>query len=387
MFKLALHNLLGRPARTTLSIVAVGIAISVLTGLSSIAELYTQTLHVELNRMGLHLMVVPMGCPYESAATVLKGGSLETTMPLEVVDLVKKDPATEVASPLLTVTVPRPDEQRVDTWVGITEDALKLRPWWGVISGQKWFTRTNGVILGAETALIETREPGDKLLEPVSKSSLLVEGVLKRSGTADDNQFFVSLQTAQQLLGQPGRITAVAVRLKDPYLLLEAQKRFQEIPGAQVVTMTEIMGAFLNMLGGVKLLVNAITSIALVIGGLSLFNTLLASVIDRLNEFATLRAIGAGPSHIYALIASEAIIQAMLGFVLGVVAASLLGQYAVEAIRQQMPLLPSQSFTGLTRSSLLQGFFSAGFIGLLSAIYPAWHGCKIAPAQALKAEL
>lgn len=387
MIKLAIQSLVRRPARTTLSIVAVGIAIAVLTGLSSIAELYTRTLHAELNQMGLHLMVVPMGCPYESAATVLKGGTLETTLPMEVLEQVKKDPAVEVASAVLTVTVPRPREQRLDTWVGISEESLQVRPWWETSSGRNWFHATNGVILGAETAVIEAREVGDKLYEPVSKSLLVVEGVLKRSGTADDNQFFVSMQTAQQLLGKPGRITAVVVRLKDPHLILEAQRRLQEIPGAQVVTMTEMMGAFLNMLGAVKLLINAITWIALVIGGLCLFNTLLASVIDRLNEFATMRAIGAAPSHIYRLIASEAVIQAMLGLVIGIVAASLLGQFAVEAIRHQMPLLPMQSFTGLTNSSLLQGFLGAGLTGLVSSLYPAWHGCRISPAQALKADL
>ena len=47
-------------------------------------------------------------------------------------------------------------------------------------------------------------------------------GILKRSGTSDDNLFFLPLATAQRMFQQTGRLTAIAIRLRDPALLREA---------------------------------------------------------------------------------------------------------------------------------------------------------------------
>jgi hypothetical protein len=74
-----------------------------------------------------------------------------------------------------------------------------------------------------------------------------VAGVLERSGTSDDNLFFVPLNTAQRMFQQPERLTAIAIRLRDPALLQAAAQRLQRIPGAQVVTLTEMMGTFLSL--------------------------------------------------------------------------------------------------------------------------------------------
>ena len=66
---------------------------------------------------------------------------------------------------------------------------------------------------------------------------------------------------------QPGRLTAVAIRLRDPGLLAQAAPRLQEIRGAQVVTLTEMMGTFLNLVGAVRTLIMAIAIVALGISG------------------------------------------------------------------------------------------------------------------------
>ena len=72
------------------------------------------------------------------------------------------------------------------------------------------------MILGAEAAATEMRRVGDTLYSPETGRRFRVCGILERSGTSDDSQFFIPLATAQAMFHQPGRVTAVAIRLRDP---------------------------------------------------------------------------------------------------------------------------------------------------------------------------
>src|SRR5205085_459490 len=100
-------------------------------------------------------------------------------------------------------------------------------------------------------AAVEMRSVGDKFYSPELQREFRVAGILDRSGTSDDSAFFVQLRTAQEMFSQQGRLTAIAIRLKDPNLAAGAAQRLQSISGAQIVTMTEMMGTFLNLLGAV----------------------------------------------------------------------------------------------------------------------------------------
>ena len=85
-------------------------------------------------------------------------------------------------------------------------------------------------------------------------------------------------------------------------LLHEASERLQRIPGAQVVTLTEMMGTFLNLVGAVRTLLLSIAFVAVAVSVLGVFNTLLAAVVERTNELCVMRAIGASRSQIVGLI-------------------------------------------------------------------------------------
>ena len=80
--------------------------------------------------------------------------------------------------------------------------------------------------------------------------------------------------------------------MKDPALLRAASERLQRIPGAQVVTLTEMMGTFLNLIGAVRTMLRAIALLAIAISGLSVLNTLLAAVLERADPRDALVADG-----------------------------------------------------------------------------------------------
>src|SRR2546423_2766300 len=185
MFHLALRNLLSRPLRTGLTVTGLAGSVAVLACLVSFGQGYQRGLSGELDRMGMQMMLVPLGCPYEAAARVLKGRDLDVTLPESALAAARSDAAVAVAAPMYTAALPRPSEGRTDLWVGIDESARALKPWWKPSAGSAWFTGPESVILGAEAAITEMRKPGDRLYSPETGRDLVVAGVLERSGTSD----------------------------------------------------------------------------------------------------------------------------------------------------------------------------------------------------------
>ena len=293
MLLLAFRNLVRRPLRNALAVAGLAAAVAVLACLSAYGSGYRRALGAELDRMGLQMMLVPLGCPYDAAARVLKGKPLENSLPESALDDARRDPAVAVAAPLFMAALPRPTGGRADMWVGLDESALPLKPWWQVKTGEKLFPGDDSVILGCDAAEVEMRAPGDWLYSPETGRRLRVTRVLERSGTSDDSLFFVPLHTAQRMFQQTNRLTAVAIRLRDPAQLPEASERLQRIAGAQVVTLTEMMGTFLNLVGAVRTLLISIALVAVTISVLSVFNTMLAAVVERTDELSVMRALGA----------------------------------------------------------------------------------------------
>ena len=372
--------------RNGLTVAGLAIAVAVVVGLRSFGNGYRRALSSEMERTGVQMMLVPLGCPYDAAARVLKGRQLEFSLPDSALTTVRNDPAVAVASPVVLAALAHPESGRADMWAGIDESALQLKSWWQTAAGRNWFANSNSVILGADAAEIELRSPGDFLYSPETGYNLQVAGVLQRSGTSDDSLFFVPLQTAQRMFHMPGRLTAVAIRLRDPALLVSATRRLQQIPGAQVVTLTEMMGTFLNLVGAVRTLLLSVALVAVAIGVLGVFNTLMAAVVERTGELSMMRAIGASKAKILTLIAGEALLLTGAGSLIGIVLALALGHGIEHWVKQFVPLAPPESLLSANAMILLQAIALGALVGVFGSLYPAWRASRLHPAEALKAE-
>jgi putative ABC transport system permease protein len=389
MGSLALKNLARRRLRSVLTLCGVAVSVAVMACLLAFGQGYQAGLGRELDRMGVQLMLVPLGCPYDGAARVLKGRPLEESLPESALARVRRDPDVAVAAPLLLTAVPRPEERRTDLWVGLDRSALALKPWWRLTSGSGWFAGPDDVILGAEAAETELRAPGDRFYlagacGTTQGRALRVSGVLERSGTTDDSLFFLPLAAAQAIFGQQGRLSAVAVRLKDPARGSEVAERLQAVPGAQVVTMTEMLGTFLNLVGSVRTLVLAVGIVAVAISALSVFNTMLASVLERTPELGVMRAVGASRAALFRLVAAEALLLALSGGALGLALAAVGGRWVETAVKSFVPLAPTESLLMLSAPVAAQCLLIAVATGIVAGSYPAWRASRLGPAEALR---
>ncbi|MEI2764026.1 ABC transporter permease, partial [Methanothrix soehngenii] len=135
LFTLAAKNLTRRRGRTGLTILGVAIAVSVLFSLLSLNSGYEKELNNEVNSMGVHILAVPKGCPYEAASLIIHGGVIPKYLSASDLDNVTSIPDIELATPMLMHQFLKKDEKTGKSTPHIIygmEDMLRLKPWWEV---------------------------------------------------------------------------------------------------------------------------------------------------------------------------------------------------------------------------------------------------------------
>jgi len=121
----------------------------------------------------------------------------------------------------------------------------------------------------------------------------------------------------------------------------------------------------------------AIASISLLVGGIGIMNIMLATVLERTREIGIRRAIGARQRDIVRQFLIEAVLISIVGGLLGIGA----GIGAAEAISifAEMP-------TVVTVISIAVAFGVSVGVGLLFGIYPAMQAAKLDPIEAIRYE-
>src|SRR3989475_10984626 len=112
MLLLAFRNLVRRPLRSALAVSGLASAVAVLACLFAFGDGYRKSLSTEVDRMGLQMMLVPLGCPYDAAARVLKGRTLGNSLPESALEEARRSPAVAIAAPVLLAALPRPNQGR-----------------------------------------------------------------------------------------------------------------------------------------------------------------------------------------------------------------------------------------------------------------------------------
>ncbi|HOJ78482.1 MAG TPA: ABC transporter permease [Bacillota bacterium] len=380
----ALKNLTQRKIRTFLTILSIAAAVAVLFTLLSFNQGYEVALKEQLQQMGVHIMAVPMGCPFESASLILKGGQIPAYMEMSVLEQISRIDGVQIAAPVLMHGLVRPEEGRTDIYLGIDERTIQLKNWWKL--NGSFFQSENEMILGYNAALVELAELGDEIYIPEYDRTFRVVGILESTGTQDDGFFYIPLQTAQQLFDKPQQITGIQIRVNDPALAEQIAMEMQEIEGINVLTMSELMGTMLNLMGSAKTLIFSIVLIAIVISALGVLNTVLMSVFERTKEIGIMKATGASKRHVFTLIWLETLTLSLIGGVLGILIA-LIGARNIEIIvKQFLPITPNGSVVSLDLHNIFYCILFILAIGVFAGLYPAYQAANANPIQALKTE-
>ncbi|MEP7270922.1 MAG: ABC transporter permease [Acidobacteriota bacterium] len=142
-----------------------------------------------------------------------------------------------------------------------------------------------------------------------------------------------------------------------------------------IATSKDIIQQFGAITGGVFLLMVAISSVGLLIGGIGVMNIMLVSVTERTKEIGVRKAIGARRRDIIIQFLVEAATLTGLGGLLGII----LGWGTAELVKLVLP-------TFVPLWAPLVGFFVSVGLGVGFGLWPAWKAARLDPIEALRYE-
>ena len=145
-----------------------------------------------------------------------------------------------------------------------------------------------------------------------------------------------------------------------------------------IMTTDTFLDLWNEISSGIFIVMLAVGSVALLVGGIGVMNIMLVSVTERTREIGVRKAIGARRSNILLQFLLESVTLAALGGVIGV----LLGCAIVLLIRLIFSSFPA----AVSISLVVIGVSVAGSIGVFFGVYPAWKAARLNPVEALRYE-
>ncbi len=286
---------------------------------------------------------------------------------------------------------------------GVSPGYLTIRDWNYTSGGA--FTQVDldtaaRVALVGQTVVENLYDPGE---EPVGSTIRLknvpfrVIGVLapkgqSAQGSDQDDIIFIPFTTAERkvlgtlFLGSVGALFASTDRLDDlPQAVegiretLRARHRLQpEQPDDFTIrTQVDIGSVQEGTSQTLTMMMFAIASISLVVGGIGIMNILLVSVTERTREIGVRMAVGAKRRHILAQFLIEAMTLSVIGGLLGIVL-GILGARATTVVAGWPTIISAES--------VVVAFFFSLAVGLFFGLYPARKASRLNPIEALRYE-
>lgn len=392
IFNVAYKNLLRKKARSGLTIIGIALAAWVLVSLLGFNKGYESSLSRDIDNLGFQMIVTAKGCPYEAATLMLKGGTGLRYMPENITEQISKEPEVEEVTAMLMQAVFDPNKGEsggYSAYLGVDPATFpKMKSFLEFKQGN-WFTHPDAMeaVLGYEAAELEQREVGDKLLIVEKNVEVKVVGILKRTGTQDDGTIFLPLKAVQKIFGIKDELTGIGIKVKKDANMAQFEEKMYKLPDVQVVSLAQVKQTIMTLVSTAKVMVFSIALIAILISVVGVINTILMSVMERLQEIGILKSMGATAWDIFKLIWLETLILCISGGIIGAALAMATAKLTEVLIRQLLPYAPSGGLVQINLPLVILTFGVVILIGLLSGVYPSWKAGRVRPLEAIRSQV
>jgi putative ABC transport system permease protein len=379
---IALRNLMRRKAKSAFVLAGLAIGIATVVAVISFVEAMTGDINHKLEKYGANILIVPRAenLPLTYGGLSLGGVAFEMEEIREA-DLARlntiKNYRNIAALGPLVLGVVHIGTHRVLLSGVVFKTTRILKPWW-VVDGA--FPEDEGVLLGAEAARVLNLSIGSPVA--IKGRQLLVSGVLRPTGSQDDQLLFTTMATAQEILEKTGRVSMaeVAALCHDCPIDDMVQQISEMLPGAKVMAIQQVVKGRMETLAQFRKFSYGVSGVVILIGALVVLVTMMGSVRERTEEIGIFRAIGFRKSHVMRIVFLEAgivsVFAGLIGYTAGFAAASAGLRLFIEARMVHLNASP-----GLAAFA----FGLALVIGLASSAYPALMAARMDPNDALRA--
>ncbi len=367
MNKLVVGNLIHRPLRSLISVLAVAIEVLMILSIAGVMLGMLNGSKTRTSGIGLDMFVRPSStnnfAALSSAATSVK-----------VADVLAGLPHVAVASPVnIQLTV----GSSLENIYGIdfkSFDALK--PF--VFKAGGPFSRPDDVIVDDVFAASGKGHTVGESIE-ILRHPFRICGIVEHG---KGGRKFIPIMTMGDITNNPGRASAFYVKTDDLKNQTLVKNEILATPGMQqydVQTLEEWL-SFMSpdKLPGFNIALNIVIGIAVVIGFLVIFQSMYTAVMERTREIGVLKSLGASKTYVVSVVLRETGLLALSGITLGVVAT-----YLLRAILHIE--LPKQDFA-VTPDRVAETVVIAFAGAMLGAFYPALKAARKDPIDALSYE-
>jgi len=403
--RIALRALQVNRMRSALTMLGIIIGVAAVIAMVGVGAGATARIQDQIQSIGSNLIIVLPGSI--SANGVRLGSGAVATLTQDDAKAIAADcPSVGAVAPSVRggVQVVYGNSNWATNAQGVTPDFMTIRDY-TMLSGQ--FFTTQDVDAAAKTAVLgETvahnlfgdSDPTGQVVI-VKNVPFTVAGVLTPKGQSptgqdQDDVILLPISTATQKVFGANKANAKAVaslmvQAMSPQTMDQAiqemtallRERHKILPGVEddftVRNLTEVFAAQETSAQVMSILLGAIASVSLIVGGIGIMNIMLVSVTERTREIGLRQAVGAKTRDILLQFLVEAVTLSLLGGIIGI----LLGLTASLLISHF-----AQWSTQVSFLSILLAFAFSALVGVFFGYYPARKAAFMDPIEALRYE-
>lgn len=368
MNKMIVANLVHRPFRTLISVVAVAVEVTLIL---LIVGLSLGMLNDTKNRqagIGADIMVQPPG------SSLLMGVS-GAPVSIKVADKLKQLPHVVAVAPVVTQLTTAGSVEVIDGIDIPTFEAMG-GPFHYIAGGG--FQGPYDMVIDDLLASSKHLKVGDTL--ETLNQPFRISGIVEHGRGA---RKFVPIKTLQDLTGSQGKASIFYVKLDNPNNADEVVQEIKHIPGMEnygVHSLKEYLSLMTSTsIPGLSTFINVVIGIAMIIGFIVIFQAMYAAVMERTREIGILKSLGADKLYIINVILRETLLISIVGILLGI-AVSFAAKAGLRLKFQTLPILITSGWWAL-RAPII------AIVGsMLGAFYPALKAAQKDPIDALAYE-
>ena len=403
--RIALRALKVNRTRSALTMLGIIIGVAAVIAMVGVGAGATARIQEQIQSIGSNLIIVLPGS-ISSNGVRLGSGAVATLTQDDAKAIAEECPSVALTAPAVRggVQVVYGNNNWATTVQGVTPDYMTLRDY--TMASGHFFT-TQDVDAAAKTAVLgetvarnlfgDSNPTGQVVViknVPFTVSGVLTPKGQSPTGQDQDDVILLPITTAtQKVLGvnkaNARAVGALVVQAINPQAMDQAiqeveallRERHRIQPGVEddftIRNLTEVFAAQESAANVMSILLGAIASVSLVVGGIGIMNIMLVSVTERTREIGLRLAVGAKRQAILLQFLVEAVTLSLLGGVIGI------------AVGLTASLLISHFAEWSTKVSLLSvltSFVFSALVGVFFGYYPARKAAFLNPIEALRYE-